>query len=158
MGRQIEFLHSEIDTKNFLLIIEQFNGRLIIDGVPISPTGSAQCVIREMNSFSCKFRLLPSCYSDTALSRSTERTIEFSNSCRGNSASRTYEVGRLYIAPNNVGQYDEQTLNLYNKLRNHIKNNYYYSTKSHVYFAENFFGYYKSSHYYAVKGGIPIRF
>ena len=162
MGRQINYVHVEEDIPAFLYALEKNGGRIVINGKAVCPTSCKEKIINDVKKHHAQYFLFHSDYTqeDGSLScnLSAESKIEFNSCCKGNSASRTYEVGRLYIMAMPTGEYDLKTLTLYNQMRKHIKKNYLYDSQERIYCSQTFKKLYEKNYYYAVNTGYPIHF
>ena len=143
MGSQISFWHTEDDTIMLLHEIERNNGKIIIKGIEYRPCDAMEIVLSQMSSFECKFPVVCSqqsgsekCGQEDTIFAGT--AIEFMNCCKGNSLSRTYEIGRLYISKTAQGIYAPQLHSLYKKISTYIKKNYYYSSSCKAYYSPDF--------------------
>ena len=153
MGKQIVFVHLEEDVQSFLSVVEQRNGLVILDNEAFLPSQLKEYILKKMDTPFSKFFIVPH---DSVRSRVSQ--IEFLNCTRGCATSRTYETGRLYIAPDMAGEYDGQALALYNQLCRYIKKNYLYSRNSQVYFSAGFKDKLDANYLFATNLGFPIHF
>ncbi len=159
MGRQISFVHEESAARLFLREIERLNGYLIIEGHVYLPSDIEEYLIKQMSSPVSKALIICqpqlSC-SDVGILEGT--AIDFHNCCKGNTLSRTYQIGRLYMVRNKQGQFDPRLCALFEKLRSYIRKNYLYSKRSGVYFEPIFKERYDANYFYATSHGIPVCF
>lgn len=161
MGRQIRFVHTEEDISQFLSSIEENHGRILLDGVAVLPTCVEDAVLYQMNSKMCQFEIVDSARDDWTGNMFHNHilngvSIEFSNCTKGNSYSRTYEIGRLYISQRSSGGYDAQTLALFEKLRKYIKKHYQYSQKAQIYTSASFLESYALHRVYVTQLGRKV--
>ena len=162
MGRQIEFVHTEEDTIDFLETIERFGGRIMLDGVFVLPTSVNALVLDQMNSYMCNFNVVHTdaknssdCIDKASVFSGT--AIDFLNCRKGAPDSRTYETGRIYISTNCNGEYDSHTLVLYKLLSGYIKKKYNYSRSSKLYVSDCFKAKYDAHYFYAARLGRNIQ-
>ena len=157
MSRQISFFHAERDLIQFVREIEKNNGMIVIGDSAILPTYVENIVLSKMSTYSCKFSIIPAKLVDAYNKRiHNSMTLEFNNCCKGNSLSRTYEVGRLYLAPTCGGNYVPETLALYESLRKYIRTVYHFEKKVGAYFAPEFWEKYHAHYYFATCAGKPV--
>lgn len=160
MGRQINFVHSEIDSISFLNEIEKRSYKLL-DGKCFEIVEHPETVvIKQMQGEQFRFYIAPDL--DVSQMHGTipkPRLIELDNCYKRNETSRTYEVGRLFVMPDNNSEYDEKALGAFQSLSAYIRKNYAYSKKSGVYFGQDFLSKYRDKYYFALSGGVnPIFF
>ena len=157
MGKQIEFLQSEEDLQFFLAYLETSGGLVHIGTHVVTPSVACNDIMRKIRTEYCKLFIVQS-NTPHADSHALNRAIEYRTCSKGNANSRTYNVGRLYIAPNNAGVYDSQLLDLFEKLRRFIKKNYVYSKKTRIYFGSDFKEKYDRRLYFGLNHVTPIIF
>ena len=130
---------------------------ILIGDSAVPPTFVESMILSKMCTYSCKFSIIPSklvaTYNKTI---PNSATIEFDNCCKGNSLSRTYEVGRIYLAPIRDGNYVPETAELYESLRKYIKTAYHFEKKAGAYFSLEFWEKYYAHYYYATCAGKPV--
>ena len=157
MSRQISFFHSEHDSIRFVQEIDKNKGMILIGDSAVPPTFVESMILSKMCTYSCKFSIIPSklvaTYNKTI---PNSATIEFDNCCKGNSLSRTYEVGRIYLAPIRDGNYVPETAELYESLRKYIKTAYHFEKKAGAYFSLECWENYYAHYYYATCAGKPV--
>lgn len=144
MSRQISFFHSEHDSIRFVQEIDKNKGMILIGDSAVPPTFVESMIIPSK---------LVATYNKTI---PNSATIEFDNCCKGNSLSRTYEVGRIYLAPIRDGNYVPETAELYESLRKYIKTAYHFEKKAGAYFSLEFWEKYYAHYYYATCAGKPV--
>lgn len=159
MGRQIEFVHIEDDIIPFLREFEK-NGGCIIYNYDLKPMlAHSETIISQMSTRFSKYNVIPRCTS-YSLSDSCNvlsgTIVEFSNSRKGNSLSRTYEVGRLFIMQMPEGSYEPNAVMLYNKMCEYIKSNYFYSRSAKIYYSPSFKKEYDRHYYYVARLGKKV--
>lgn len=59
MGKQISFVHSEIDASIFMRNIDNLDARIVIDGKYMSPKDSVGVVLDRMASNEYQFLIVP---------------------------------------------------------------------------------------------------
>lgn len=157
MSRQISFFHSEHDSIPFVQEIEKNNGMILIGDSAVPPTFVESIILSKMCTHSCKFSIIPAklvtAYNNTI---PDSAILEFNNCCKGNSLSRTYEIGRIYLAPTRDGNYVPETAELYESLRKYIKTVYRFEKKAGAYFAPDFWEKYSAHYFHATCAGKPI--
>ena len=154
MSKQLYFFHSEPDISQLLQEMERFGGLLLVDGVPVPPTSCLDAVLEKMSTFSCTFQILPAALArDSQPPFPREMLIEFKNCCKGNALSRTYEVGRFYMAP---GGYVPETAALYDALAKYIRTAYSYKKAAGAWFSPDFLEKYNARLYHALRAGKPV--
>lgn len=164
MGRQISFIHSEVDVESFISIIDKSNAIIVLDGICTLPKDSKDTIICMMNSSKFQFLITPS---NTSFIFSGKRrgecissgmAVEFSNCRKGSPESHTYEAGRLYVSTWYSGDEQALVLELFEKLRKEIKKKYTYSPTSRVYWGPDFLKHYNCGEYQATYTGKRIEF
>lgn len=163
MGSQIRFFHTEADVVFFLREIQLNGGSFLIDGIPHRPLEVADEVLSQMCSYTSKFQIVCSeqqlSESDSSgVSLNAGSSIEFLNCCKGNSLSRTYEMGRLFVANTEQGGYSPEIYSLYKKLCAYIKKRYSYSKSAEAYFSQTFVKEIDRRYLYACCLGRPIHY
>lgn len=163
MGKQLYFAHVEDDVAQFLEYLEKVNVRFVVNGVLYTPSQMLKQVESEMTSS----RLLQytvvgvpedSFTKQAQAARIADGTgIEILNCCRGNSESRTYDKGRIYLRTTEKGAYDENALALYKKLYQYFKKNYLYHKQSGVYASNTFEHLYEQEKVYLSQLGCPMQ-
>lgn len=136
VSRQVYFVHTDLDVHRFLEVIQTHHGRFVVEGKLIHPLDLEESILTGMASDCSRFYL-----ADESLEYAGALdgvSVEFKNCTKGNPLSRTYELGRLYLRRNSLGQYDAAALALYQKLSSFIKRNYNYSKNAHVYASRHF--------------------
>lgn len=156
MSRQIKFVHTEEDIASFLLEIEKIGGFLIHKQVICSAPNLTEKVLSQMSTPFCKFYIVPNSQKDDGVVTTdalSGKVIEFLNCRKGNTLSRTYEVGRLFLAADQNAHYDPDMLLLYKALNAYIKKHYLYSSKAQLYYSPAFKAQYDRKYYYAARLG-----
>lgn len=139
MSRQISFYHTEQDALRLLQFAGSRDGLVFDDEMLLPASSVPERLHGKMNTFSCTFHLYPSSLTKQLNTvPSKYEMVEFMNCTRGDSDSRTHELGRLYLAPAWDGSYAAETVKLYEALRRYIKANYRYAKKSGVYVSPEF--------------------
>ena len=156
MGRQIEFIHIEDDIAPFLAAIEKCGGDLVCDGDVKPPLAFLEIIISQMATSVGQCSIVPSNMFSGSFSVLSGNVVEFTNCKKGNSLSRVYEAGRLFISPTPDGVYDPHLLKLFEAMREYIKRNYCYSKSSKIYYSPSFKEQYDRCYYYAAKIGRRI--
>ena len=157
MSRQIYFFHSECDSIRFLQEIERHNGVVLAGDTVVPPLSVEDTMLNKMNTHSCKFSIVPRKPSFANCGRIIDgMAIEFNNCCKGNSLSRTYEIGRIYLTQTHDGDYIPEMVELYELLRKYIKTTYHFEKKAGAYFAPEFWERYCAHYYHATCAGRPI--
>lgn len=158
MSRQIYFFHSEHDSIRFLQEIGKNNGMILIGNSAVPPICIKNTMLDKMCTHSCQFSVIPSeLGSEYCRIHDDSLTFEWSNCCKGNRLSRTYEVGRMYLAPTRDGNYIPETMALYESLRKYIKVAYHFEKKARIYFSLEFWEKYCAHYYHGTNAGIPVR-
>lgn len=157
MSRQIYFFHSECDSIQLLQEIERNNGMVLAGDSVVLPSSVEDTMLSKMNTHSCKFRIVPRkpCFVNCG-SIMDGTALEFNNCCKGNSLSRTYEIGRIYLTQTHDGDYISEMVELYELLRKYIKTTYHFEKKAGAYFAPEFWEKYCAHYYHATCAGNPI--
>jgi hypothetical protein len=157
MGRQIHFVHTEENINDILTFIEQEGGYFLWDNCAQKPKNLINDIIAQMGTSSSTYAIVVSSHLGNIANPNSAYTsgaaIEFSNCCKGNPYSRTYEVGRIYITQSNEGVYDEELNALYKKIYTYIRRNYIYSTKAKIYYSKEFAYYYNRQYFYVTRAG-----
>lgn len=157
MSRQISFFHSEHDAIRFMQEIGKNNGMILVGSLAVPAISIENIMLSKMNTHSCKFSIISSKHSTVCRKNIiNSMMLEFSNCCKGNGLSRTYEVGRIYLAPTRDGNYVPEAAELYESLRKYIKENYRFEKKAGAYFAPEFWEKYDAHYYYATRAGKPV--
>lgn len=132
MGRQIVFVHSEVDTEHFLQRLNEYQARIFVNGELCDPKAACQYITEKMTKGCADYYIAPSEFCVENLphwcKEEYSRLIEFPNSFMYNRRPGLlcYETGRLYIQKNDEGNYFEDTVKLFNKLRRFISKEYIY--------------------------------
>ena len=156
MGRQIEFIHIEEDIVPFLAAIERCGGYIVHNGdVKLAPAYSGK-IITQMATPVSQYGIVSTNMFRDSFCVSSGNVVEFTNSNKGNSLSRVYEAGRLYVLPTVDGIYDPNLLKLFDAMRKYIKQNYCYSKSTKIYYSYSFKEQYDRNYYYASKIGRRI--
>lgn len=156
MGRQIEFIHTEEDIASFLLEIERNGGYFIHNQFACPAPALAEMILSQMATPLCKLYIAPNGYvgnNKVEMDIHHGTVIEFLNCRKGNSLSRIYEIGRLYVTHSSASAYDSDAILLFNKLREYINANYFYSKKAKIYYSASFKAQYEQKYYYASRLG-----
>ena len=157
MSRQIYFFHSESDVMEFIRAVDARGGKILVDNSPTPVPLAEDKIIKRMQSYSCKFYVIPAELLSRGIRNVTEAMkIECSNCCKGNALSRTYEIGRLYLAKSDDGTYVKESVRLYESIKRYIKSSYHYLQEKGVYFGPDFGRKYRAHSYYALYAGRPI--
>ena len=156
MGRQIEFIHIEDDIAPFLAAIEKCGGDLVCDGDVKPPLAFWEIIISQMATSVGQCSIVPSNMFSGSFSVLSGNVVEFTNCDKGNSLSRVYEVGRLFISPTSDSVYDPGVLKLFDSMREYIKHNYFYSKIARMYYSPAFKAHYDRNYYYVAKAGRRI--
>lgn len=157
MSRQIYFFHSESDVMEFIRAVDTHGGKILVDNSPVPVPIAEDMIIKRMQSYSCKFYIIPAELFSRGICNVTEAMkIECKNCCKGNALSRTYEIGRLYITKSDDGTYVKESVCLYESLKRYIKSNYQYLREKAIYFGPDFGEKYRTHSYYALYAGRPI--
>ena len=157
MSRQISFFHSEYDAIRFIQKIAISNGLILIGDSAVPPASLETMILSKMCTYSCKLSIIPIKLVDAyKKSISDSMTIEFNTCCKGNSLSRTYEMGRIYVVPGSDGNYVPETAELYESLRKYIKTAYRFEKKAGAYFAPDFWDKFYAHYYHATCAGRPV--
>ena len=144
MGKQIYFVHTEVDILPLLTQIEGFCGKIIINGVFYSPQEMLGQVISAMTNSSTRYSIVfvpdnsPAKW-DAYACVGEGTAIQFSNCWKWSNESHTYyDHGRIYLAPTKQGIYDRDLLALYKKLHSYFKKNYCLHKKPDLYVSHSF--------------------
>ena len=161
MGHQVELVFTEDDVIELLAAIEHFGGAIVYNGLAVLPTDLATEMISKMKTRQGMFAIINATDQipdSTLLSQSilTGRVLELSLCTKGNPDSRTYEVGRLYLAPNIGNGYDQALMALYNNLKQWIRKEYCYSKTAKVYYSIQFKSLYDRNYYHVHRCRRPI--
>ncbi len=156
MGRQIEFVHIEDDMISFLSAVEKGGGYIVCNGTAKLPLIYSNEIISQMATPVSQHGIVPTNMFSNGFGVLPGNAVEFTNCIKGNSLSRVYEVGRLYISPAPDGKYDPALLKLFDSIRKYIKQNYIYSKSAKIYYSPLFKEQYDRCYYYAAKIGRRI--
>ena len=156
MGRQIEFVHIEDDIIPFLSAIEKNGGYIVSNGAVKPPLTYSDTIISQMATPVGQCGIVRTNMFSDSFCVSSGNVVEFTNCKKGNSLSRVYEVGRLFISPTPDGVYDPAMLKLFDAMRKYIKLNYCYSRNAKIYYSPLFKEQYERCYYYAAKIGKRI--
>ena len=156
MGRQIEFVHTEEDIAPFLSEIAKEGGMIIQNKVVCSTSNLTENVLLQMSTPFCRLFIASNCSDIDGVVRAdalSGTVIEFLNCRKGNSLSRTYEVGRLFLAADQNANSAPDLLLLYKALNAYIKKHYLYSPQAKLYYSPAFKAQYDRKYYYAARMG-----
>ena len=152
MSRQLYFVQSEEDIRDFLHYIYNIDYMLLHkDGYLDNICSATNFLMDNINSFDSQYHILPKSLSYT------ERDLEYIATVRGNSLSRVYEIGRIYICRDTFGQYNQDAMQCYIKLRQYIKKNYFYNKESRLYVGPEFEKMRETKHWYCAQSGRIIQ-
>lgn len=154
MGKQTRFVHVEEDIYDFLSFLEGEGGYILWDGRAVKPLSLEREIVERMGSWRCQYQI--TACSEVGIDEKKCSTIEFTSSSKGNSLSRTYEPGRIYLARTEEGIYDERLLALFAKLHGYIRKSYSYSAKATIYYSGTFKKQYDRQYYYVTQAGWRI--
>ena len=159
MGKQIYFIHTEDDIIQFADQIEKASGKFLVNGVLFSPSEFSKQLVSSMSMRSCQYSIVyapdktfeKQCRSKCIYDGTA---MEFSNSGRSVLVSSAYEIGRLYLARNQFGDYDTHLLALYSKLRTYIRKNYFFNKHPDIYLSQIFKDQYEKGSLCAAQCGV----
>ena len=152
MSRQIRFVQSEEDIQNFLHYIYSIDYVLLHKDSGLDNIYSAtNFLMDKINSFESQYHIIPKSLSYT------ERVLEYDATVRGNSLSRVYEIGRIYICYGITGQYNQNAMQCYEQLRRYIKKNYIYHKEEQLYVGPEFEKMREKKHWYCAQSGRIIQ-
>lgn len=152
MSRQLYFVQSEEDIRNFLHYIYDIDYMLLYKYGYLDDICSAtKLLIDNINSFESQYHILPKSLSYT------ERDLEYTATVRGNSLSRVYEIGRIYLCRDTFGQYNPDALQCYAQLQRYIKKNYTYHKENQLYVGPEFEKMREKKHWYCAQSGRNIQ-
>lgn len=152
MSRQISFVQSEEDIQNFLHYIYDNDYMLLHKDSYLDNLYSATSVLMDhINSFDSQYHIFPRSLSYT------ERDLEYSATVRGNSLSRVYEIGRIYIRRDILQEYNRDALQCYTQLQRYIKKNYIYRKDEQLYVGPDFEKMREKKHWYCAQLGRIIQ-
>lgn len=160
MSVQISFFHSEKDVLTFAEMIKNCDCVLINKmGAVCDDISKTLCDDMQTEGHIFWIARMQQYASHQSSVFWDGHMIELSNCAKGNSASRTYREGRLYLCRTSEDVYDQEMKIVFERMRKYIKRNYSYSSKSHVYFGPDFLDHHLKGYYHAVYGGVlPIVF
>lgn len=156
MGRQIEFVHVEEDILPFLAAFEDSGGCIVQNNEVTSPTACSEQIQSQMSTQFAGYFVIPKDTSPGNISVLSGTVVEFTNCKKGNTLSRVYEVGRLFLSQTPEGTYDPAAAMLYDKMRAYIKRTYCYSRSAQIYYSPAFKKEYDRGYYYAARLGKRI--
>ena len=156
MGRQIEFIHIEDDIIPFLAAIEKCGGYIVHDGDVKLPLAYSEKIISQMATPISQYGIVPTNLFSDSFCVLSGNVVEFTNCTKGNSLSRVYEAGRLFVLPTPDGVYDPNLLKLFDAMREYVKRNCCYSKSAKVYYSYSFKEQYDRCYYYAARIGRRI--
>ena len=156
MGRQIEFVHIEDDMIPFLATIEECGGCIVSADEAKPPLSYSKLMISQMATPVSQWGIVPTNMFSDNIGVISGNVVEFTNCVKGNSLSRVYEVGRLYVLPTPNGGYDPNILKIFDAMRKYMKQNYCYSKSEKIYYSHSFKEQYDRCYYYVAKMGKRI--
>lgn len=156
MGRQIEFVHIEEDILPFLTAVEELGGYIVYGDDIQLPLVHADTILSQMATPISQFHIASTTVLNNQVGVLSGNVVEFTNCNKGNSLSRVYEVGRLFISPTSDSVYDPGVLKLFDSMREYIKHNYFYSKIARMYYSPAFKAHYDRNYYYVAKAGRRI--
>lgn len=159
MSHQIYFLQTEEDAKEFLAYMSSIGVLFYHHGSYESAGVMYDDIADEMNFYLRSYIMFPG--ADQEIDKKTLGAfagIEYLVCGKGDPASCTYDLGRLYYRSDASNPYNAQILKLYRKLKAYIRKNYSYHKETWVYCGPHFQEGYDKKQYFASQcAGRPLK-